>query len=188
MKTESKVMLSDNFLFPATKENQQIFTFKQQKLTNVWHFCLKNDWNNLSNRIAGDSFSFNRQNVAALVKIVVDHNSDSDSALICSNNTIRFLLLLAEHILIISPLKEPNIHLTKVVFLSALCVRSWSRAIQRRWWRSTLPASTSCPSSTSCWMTLGNPTRGLASRSAPSVSSAKRTPTPRWRTGSEGTR
>lgn len=69
----------------------------------------------------------------------------------------------------------------------ALCSCSWSRAIQSQWWRSTLPASTSCPSLTSCWMTLGTPTRGLASRSAPSVSSARHAPTPRWRTGSEGT-
>lgn len=68
----------------------------------------------------------------------------------------------------------------------ALCVFSWSRAIQRRWWRSTPPASTSCPSLTSCWMTLGNLTRGLASSSALSVSSARHTPTSRWRTGSQG--
>lgn len=63
--------------------------------------------------------------------------------------------------------------------------RSWRTAIQRRWWRSTLPASTSCPSLTSCWMTLGTPTRGLASRSAPSVSSARHAPYSRWRTGSQ---
>lgn len=78
-------------------------------------------------------------------------------------------------------------HLTERRPCPPFVFRSWSRAIQRRWWRSTLPASTSCPSLTSCWMTLGNPTRGLASRSAPSVSSAKHAPTPRWRTGSEGT-
>lgn len=63
---------------------------------------------------------------------------------------------------------------------------SWRRATQGRWWRSTLPASTSCPSSTSCWTTLGNPTRGSASRSAPFVSSARHAPARRWRTGSEG--
>lgn len=70
--------------------------------------------------------------------------------------------------------------------ISAVCVRSWSRAIQGPWWRSTLHALTSCPSLTSCWVTLGNPTRGLALRSALSVSSARHAPTPRWRTGSEG--
>lgn len=59
-------------------------------------------------------------------------------------------------------------HLTE--WLPVLCVLSWSRAIQRRWWRSTLPASTSCQSLTSCWMTLGNQTSGLALRSALSVS------------------
>jgi len=60
-------------------------------------------------------------------------------------------------IMLLKTVCSNNIQVISVCF-------SWSRDIRSLWWKLTLLASTRCPSSMSCWMTLGNPVKGLALR------------------------